>query len=215
MGKAEVPKLPRGLYSEVLDEGSERSVGIKSGVSQARCWFISILGFCSQLLCYFLAFLKARMRPGFIQPWHQMGLGCIQPWLRMRPGFIQPRLCSVAVLGPRGREPLPEGGRGMGRADGKDLKNPLIFHLSALFVFVTVVSPPAFPGCCRSRASAGDEWELQTCQEPSRRHYLGTGYLGTCLAMPCEHQHCAAPAVSPQNLSMQGPPSAPWTLRLL
>lgn len=75
--------------------------------------------------------------------------------------------------------------------------------------------PPAFPGRCWSRASAGDEWELQTCQEPSKRHYLGPGYLGTCLAMLCEHQHRAAPAVSPQNLSVQGPPSAPWILQLL
>lgn len=88
-----------GLCSEVLDEEGERFVRMKCGVSLARSWFISILGFSSQHLCYFLAFLKPRMRPGFIQPWHQMGLGCIQPWLRMRPGFIQPRPRSMAVAG--------------------------------------------------------------------------------------------------------------------
>lgn len=97
LGRGEVPKLPRGLCSEVLDEEDQGFVGIKSSVSLARCWFISILGFYSQLLCYFLAFLRPRTRPGFIQPWHQTGLVCIQPWLRLRPGFVQPQHHSVAV----------------------------------------------------------------------------------------------------------------------
>lgn len=98
-------------------------------------------------------------------------------------------------------------------------KKPLIFHLSALFVCgwdCPEPLPAAFMGCCRgSSASAGDEWELQTCQKPSQRHCVGTRHLGTCLAMLCEHQHRATPAVSPQNLSVQGPPSAPWILQLL
>lgn len=90
------------LCPEVLDEEGERFVGIK---------------FPSTLLVHlhpwilwpnlFLGFPE--VRPGFIQPWHQLGLGCIQAWLRMRPGFIQ------AVAGTWGWPgPLPGVGQGWG-----------------------------------------------------------------------------------------------------
>lgn len=102
LGRGEVPKLPHGLWSGVLDEEGQWFAGIKSSVSLAHCWFTSILGFYSQLLCYFLAFLRPRMRPGFIQPWHQMGLGCIQPWLRLSQALSSPSITAWLVLGPGG-----------------------------------------------------------------------------------------------------------------
>lgn len=125
------------------------------------------------------------MRPGFIQPWHQLGLGCVQPWLRMRPGFIQPQHRSVAVLGP-GAAPAWGGSvRALGVGEGwgglmeriLEKKKLNISSVSTMYLCLSLSCPkplpPAFPGCCWSRARAGDEWELQTCQNPLQKPLFG------------------------------------------
>lgn len=102
----------------------------------------------------------------------------------------------------------------MGRANGKDFreKKNLIFHLSALYICVCHCPVPNH-SLLPSRDAAGAERGLgmngncKPAKIPSKSLYLGSGYLGTCLAMLCEHQHCV-----PTKPFRAGPPSAPWIL---